>query len=466
MDKFDDVPRYPGVHLKKALDELSKELTKKIEARIDSDILLGSMSEKEAKDLQKSEKNIEKKTALNSITIDVDFDTTDLDREIDSMLLKLDRIERSLKELPGLVNVESARFIGDVARSAKRVEDDLQKAREALDAEVAIRKKLSTSDMDGSDFQSTPLSDIYHMDFELNRLLAEIGRFAAIDEKTYYEVIEPDNGGMPFIRRQTVNPYSSSPLKFLFQITEELNLLSKELERLNPTDITTEYRLIDGDRIGCDKSAYIRKNMRRIERPKEMDKNAFAQYCRECGVKPSMLSSEQCDEHTDCVKIKLPLSGNPWTIDTVPIISLKQEKVAYVKATFSEDDDERKDRENRLYDYLKSVEKPSHRDYRIFAVDFDGCLVSNAWPEIGRPNLTLINALKRCQADGDKVILWTNREGDDKWKAITHMINEHNFYFNSWNSNCTSEIKQFGNDCRKVGADLYIDDKALNITMI
>lgn len=36
----------------------------------------------------------------------------------------------------------------------------------------------------------------------------------------------------------------------------------------------------------------------------------------------------------------------------------------------------------------------SKRDYQIYAVDFDGTLCANAFPEIGEPNTALINHCK------------------------------------------------------------------------
>lgn len=43
--------------------------------------------------------------------------------------------------------------------------------------------------------------------------------------------------------------------------------------------------------------------------------------------------------------------------------------------------------------------------HKIIAVDFDGCLVVNKWPEVGAPIEKNINKLKAEQADGAKVIL-------------------------------------------------------------
>lgn len=48
----------------------------------------------------------------------------------------------------------------------------------------------------------------------------------------------------------------------------------------------------------------------------------------------------------------------------------------------------------------------------IIAVDFDGTLCRNQYPEIGEPNNALIEYLKTRQNMGHKLILWTCRVGD------------------------------------------------------
>ena len=47
----------------------------------------------------------------------------------------------------------------------------------------------------------------------------------------------------------------------------------------------------------------------------------------------------------------------------------------------------------------------------IIAVDFDGTLCKNCWPDIGEPNHKLIDYLMECYFNGAKLILWTCREG-------------------------------------------------------
>ena len=100
--------------------------------------------------------------------------------------------------------------------------------------------------------------------------------------------------------------------------------------------------------------------------------------------------------------------------------------------------------------------------YKVIAVDFDGCLCSAAWPGIGEPNAPLICALKDFRKHGHKVILWTCREGKLLEEALAWCDNQ-GLQFDSVNANLDDMNKVYGNDCRKIGADIYIDDRAVNI---
>ena len=101
------------------------------------------------------------------------------------------------------------------------------------------------------------------------------------------------------------------------------------------------------------------------------------------------------------------------------------------------------------------------RNYKIYAVDFDGTLCENAWPEIGKPNHSLISTLKKAREKGDKVILWTCRTADRLDDAIA-WCKEQGLEFDAVNENLPEIIGQFGTESRKVFADVYIDDKVIN----
>ena len=57
------------------------------------------------------------------------------------------------------------------------------------------------------------------------------------------------------------------------------------------------------------------------------------------------------------------------------------------------------------------------------AVDFDGTIVTHAYPEIGKPIPFAIDTLKKLQQEGHhQLILWTCREGELLQEAIDYTI--------------------------------------------
>lgn len=91
------------------------------------------------------------------------------------------------------------------------------------------------------------------------------------------------------------------------------------------------------------------------------------------------------------------------------------------------------------------------------AVDFDGTLCEERWPDIGPANLPLIDFLIRWRQKGNKVILWTCRENEMLQNAVNWCAT-HDLYFDAVNCNLRERIEAYNNDSRKIGADYYIDD--------
>lgn len=103
----------------------------------------------------------------------------------------------------------------------------------------------------------------------------------------------------------------------------------------------------------------------------------------------------------------------------------------------------------------------------IYAVDFDNTIAFTNYPseENVIPNYNLINFIKEKQSQGHKFILWTCREDKDLAFAV-NWCKEHGLIFDAVNENLPEEIIRWNNDCRKVGADVYIDDRAITPNMI
>ena len=95
----------------------------------------------------------------------------------------------------------------------------------------------------------------------------------------------------------------------------------------------------------------------------------------------------------------------------------------------------------------------------IYAVDFDGTLnIADKYPQLGEPNRKLFQFLIKRQQEGDKIILWTCREGDYLKSAVKFCM-KYGLKFDAINNNLPENIEKFNNNCRKVFADYYIDDK-------
>ena len=99
---------------------------------------------------------------------------------------------------------------------------------------------------------------------------------------------------------------------------------------------------------------------------------------------------------------------------------------------------------------------------KTIAVDFDGTLFTEDYPNIGKPKWGVINWCKKQKELGNILILWTCREGELLSKAVQACRNV-GLEFDYINENAAHRLAMYGNDCRKIGADIYLDDRAMNI---
>ena len=94
------------------------------------------------------------------------------------------------------------------------------------------------------------------------------------------------------------------------------------------------------------------------------------------------------------------------------------------------------------------------------AVDFDGTIVTHAYPAIGKPIPFAIDTLKKLQQeDHHQLILWTCREGELLKEAVDYCTSR-GLEFYAINSNFPEETSDIVR-ARKLEADLFIDDRNL-----
>lgn len=93
----------------------------------------------------------------------------------------------------------------------------------------------------------------------------------------------------------------------------------------------------------------------------------------------------------------------------------------------------------------------------LIAVDFDGTIVEDAYPSIGKPKLFAFETLKKMQEEGHRLILWTYRAGKKLDEAVLFCL-ENGIEFYAVNKSFPEEIFE-KNVSRKIHADLFIDDR-------
>ena len=110
---------------------------------------------------------------------------------------------------------------------------------------------------------------------------------------------------------------------------------------------------------------------------------------------------------------------------------------------------------------VQGKQKERHRKGRnmIIAIDFDGVLVSDKFPEIGEPDWEMISAVWRLGFTEHELILWTSRI-DKRLEEAVQWCKDHNLRFTCVNANTPNNLAEYGTDPRKAFANVYIDDRA------
>lgn len=101
---------------------------------------------------------------------------------------------------------------------------------------------------------------------------------------------------------------------------------------------------------------------------------------------------------------------------------------------------------------------------KIYAFDFDGTLAKTDYPTILEPNHSVIEYAKGLRNEGHTLILYTCRHDKELDEAV-EFCKAHGLTFDFINENVPENIEKYG-DCRKIYADVYIDDHARGIEFI
>lgn len=97
---------------------------------------------------------------------------------------------------------------------------------------------------------------------------------------------------------------------------------------------------------------------------------------------------------------------------------------------------------------------------KVIAIDFDGTIVEDAFPDIGPPNMRMFQFAKTVRSEGHKVVVWScrankklNKGADrDYFQEMVDFLEQSNFPYDEIDDGSQG----------KYHADLYVDDKAVN----
>lgn len=96
-------------------------------------------------------------------------------------------------------------------------------------------------------------------------------------------------------------------------------------------------------------------------------------------------------------------------------------------------------------------------EQRKIAIDFDGTLVENAYPRIGKPIIFAFDTLLKLQERGFRLVLWTYRHGKSLDEAVA-FCKAQGVTFYAVNQSFPEETSAEGVS-RKINADIFIDDR-------
>ncbi len=97
---------------------------------------------------------------------------------------------------------------------------------------------------------------------------------------------------------------------------------------------------------------------------------------------------------------------------------------------------------------------------KIIAVDFDGTIVDDKYPEIGKAKIFSFETLRQLQSDGYRLTLWTYRSGKALDEAV-EFCKKNGIEFYAINNSFDGEDFDKTKQSRKINADIFIDDRNL-----
>lgn len=92
------------------------------------------------------------------------------------------------------------------------------------------------------------------------------------------------------------------------------------------------------------------------------------------------------------------------------------------------------------------------------AVDFDGTIVTHAYPAIGKERPFAVQTLKMLQREGHRIVMWSVREGELLDEAV-EWCRQRGLEFYAVNKDYPEETAEHAQYSRKLKVEMFIDDR-------
>jgi len=97
---------------------------------------------------------------------------------------------------------------------------------------------------------------------------------------------------------------------------------------------------------------------------------------------------------------------------------------------------------------------------QVIAIDFDLTICDSKYPLLGDRIKGAKKYINKLHAEGYGIVINTCRTDTEAHMAI-EWLDDHGINYHYFNCNFPYRIDQYRQDCRKISADLYIDDKQI-----
>jgi hypothetical protein len=108
----------------------------------------------------------------------------------------------------------------------------------------------------------------------------------------------------------------------------------------------------------------------------------------------------------------------------------------------------------------------SNLKYNLIAIDFDGTIVEEAFPELGALKPHAKRVIQRIRREGGRIAIWTarNKRFDE---AIQTFLNENDIPFDVYNDHFPENKEKYNWTAElgspKIFAEIYIDDRGYGV---